>query len=75
MVRFWRPAIITAVSSSGIRANSVRQRLYSPCRDGILRAAVVDGLGPARLAAEADSGASSAQDAAICPLSPAGPAL
>src|SRR6185437_14668083 len=56
MVRFWRPAIMTAVSSSGIRANSVRQRLYSPRRDEILRAAVVDGLGSARLAAEAEAG-------------------
>lgn len=33
MARFWRPATKTAVSSSGRRANSVRQRLYLPGRN------------------------------------------
>jgi hypothetical protein len=67
MARFWRPAIIAAMSSFGRRANSVRQRMYSPCRDEILRAAVADGLWTCLTRRRSGWRAPSVQDAAICP--------
>ena len=69
MARFWRPAIRTATSSSGIGADSVRQRTYSRCPDESPAAAITGGLGPARFAAEARWPPSVPDAATTCLLS------